>query len=288
MSIEYIISLVANLGALTVIGILYAAYIKSLRSQVCLKDEQLKAAEQNIKLWKDKTLILERQSPQYVEKILAERIRIREEEIARLAKDEESHQTEIEQKNIEVTKLKTELEAAQEFGRGISIYDSESKEFRQLSASELEIKDLGEVWVDSATLMICDPWHIERPREREIEDFPPIKYMFREKETGEIYYLDNDKEEFYLDDLKKEAFTARQLVEKGHFEELPSPKELPADPENYIKSGKLSFTNPRPRALSFYNGTPGAGLIIGTMGDGSYTIRGEVFEGKVYRIFIDI
>ncbi len=287
MNFEHIISLVANLGALSVAVILYAAYIKSLRSQISLKDEQLKTAEQNIKLWKDKTFNLERQSPQYVEKVLADRIRIREEEIARLAKDDESHQTEIEQKNAEIIKLKAELETAQQFGRGISIYDSENDEYRQLSSSEIELKDLGEVWVDSATLLITDPWHIERPREIEIEDYPPINYMFRSKETGEIIYMDSDKELFTLDELKGD-FTARQLVEMGCLEELPTLKELPADPESYIKGGKLSFVGFEPKTVSFYNGLPGAGLAIGTSGDGTYTIRGEVYKGKVYRIFIDL
>lgn len=289
MNIEYIISLVANLGVLTLVGILYAAYIKSLKSQISLKDGQLKAAEQNIKLWKDKALVLERQSPQYVEKILADRIRIREEEIIRLAKDEENHQAEIEQKNAEVAQLKTELEAAQDFGRGISIYDSKSKKFRQLSANELVLKDLGEVWVDSATLMICDPWYIERTREIEIKDCPPVKHIFRNPETNETYYLFNDDDKFLTDGVDR-TFTASQLVEMGRLEQLPLPKELPADPESYIKGGKISFATDRnkPKTLTFYNGLPGAGIAIGTMGDGTYAVRGEVFDGRIYRIFIDI
>lgn len=55
INVDYI-SLVANLVALSVIGNLYVANIKNLRSQLELKKEQLKTAEENIKLWRDKVL----------------------------------------------------------------------------------------------------------------------------------------------------------------------------------------------------------------------------------------
>ena len=76
-----IIAAATNLTALTVIGFIYAAYIKNLRSVNQLKDSQLKISEQNLKLWKDKALGLERRAPEFIEKQLSERIKIREEEI---------------------------------------------------------------------------------------------------------------------------------------------------------------------------------------------------------------
>ncbi|BEE16115.1 hypothetical protein VAWG006_03680 [Aeromonas enteropelogenes] len=56
MSVYEIVAAVANLSALTVIGFIYIAYIKNLRSVTKLKDEQLKIAEQNIAKWKEKCL----------------------------------------------------------------------------------------------------------------------------------------------------------------------------------------------------------------------------------------
>lgn len=68
-------------------------------------------ARQGSGKWKD--------PPQYLEQILAKRITIREEEIARLAEGEEGHRVESDQKNKELDQLKKELETAHEFGRGI-------------------------------------------------------------------------------------------------------------------------------------------------------------------------
>ena len=98
MDIE-LFSFVTNMSVLTLAGLLYAVYIKNLRSMLVLKDEQLKLSEQNLKVWKDKVLELERQSPQFLEKLLSDRIQVREDEISRLAEDGESHRTEINKKN---------------------------------------------------------------------------------------------------------------------------------------------------------------------------------------------
>ena len=65
-----IIATITNLTALTVIGFIYVAYIKNLRSVNQLKDAQLKVAEQNVKLWKDRALELERRTPEFIEKQL--------------------------------------------------------------------------------------------------------------------------------------------------------------------------------------------------------------------------
>ena len=84
-----VVAAVANLSALTIIGLIYIAYIKNLRSVTKLKDEQLKIAEQNTSKWKEKYLELERKSPEFVEKLLSERIKIREDELQRLTQDSE-------------------------------------------------------------------------------------------------------------------------------------------------------------------------------------------------------
>lgn len=287
MEIE-VIGLVANLSALSVAGILYAAYIKNLRAQVALKDEQIRAAEQREKLWKDKVLELERQSPQFVEQVLAQRIQIREDEIERLEGDGRSHLEEIQQKNSELTQLKTELEATRAFGRGISVYDRDTKDFKDLSAGDLTLVELGQVWVDSATLMIVDPWHFSMSRERELEDHPVYESMYRVRSTGDAFYVIHEKEQIELEDLEG-SYTAAELVEMGKIERLDKPKDLPAFPDTYVKGEKLSYVQTgQAKGGTFINGTSGAGLSIGTGADGMYQIRGETYRGKLVRVFFDL
>ena len=287
MDVE-LVTLIANLGALSIAGILYVAYIKNLRSQVSLKEEQIRTAEQNTKLWKDKALELERQTPHYVEQVLADRIRILADEIARLSNDEMEHQSIIEQKNVELDQLRVELETANNFGRGISVFDSETRDLRQLSAGDLTLVDLGEIWVDTASIIICDPWHFRISREREIEEHPVFEFMYRETESGEVLYLNDENQHIFIKPHEDFA-PAKQLVEMGYPERLDPPEELPADPDTYIKGNTvIGARMGKSKSCTFYNGTSGAGMVFGTGGDGRYKIRGESYKGIVRRIFIDL
>jgi hypothetical protein len=110
-----LINLVSNLGVLTVVGILYASYVKNLKSEISLKSEQLKLAEQNIKLWKDKAMISESHTPQFIEQQLGSRIKTREDEIKRLSKDQSNNADIILRKETEIAKLNEKILKAQEF-----------------------------------------------------------------------------------------------------------------------------------------------------------------------------
>lgn len=162
-----IITIIANLGALTIIGFIYAAYIKNLRTINNLKDTQLKVAEQNVKLWKDKAIELERKSPEFIEKQLSERIKIREDEIERLAQDSDNHVEKIALKNTEIEKLTESFNKAQQYRKSISVWDRDAKDFIDIPHSELEQKVIGSLCVDSASLMICDPFYLIMTEEQE-------------------------------------------------------------------------------------------------------------------------
>ena len=108
------IQLIANLSALVLIGWIYAAYVKNLRSSVDLKNTELSAIRTNLQLWKDKAEQLEKKTPEYLEKLLSERIKIREEELARLKDDRDLHQLEIRERNSELEGLKYELQKAKD------------------------------------------------------------------------------------------------------------------------------------------------------------------------------
>lgn len=282
-------SLIANISALTLIGILYAAYIKNIKSELSVKDEKLSLAEQNTKLWKDRVLELKRRTPSFVEKVLNDRIKIIEQEVERLSKDGSKYNFEIHSKNEEIDKLKSEAQIAKKFSSSIMVYDSNEKDFIEIPTQELTVKTLGDIWVDSASLLICDSWHLLRPRELEIEEHSSLKYCFEDIVTGEVCCVDDDTENAVVEELDAEM-TFRELVELGRLRELEVPKELPAFPDTYIKNiERKSYKLLINKGLShtFYNGHTGAGISIGTRGDGWYTVKAELYQGEIQRIYID-
>ena len=282
-----LITLISNLGALTVAGIIYSAYIKNIRSQIALKSQEIKVVESNLKFYKDKVVDLERHTPQFIEQQLSSRIKIREDEVKRLAKDGEANQQEIDKKSSEIDMLKQELEATKELSMMLTVWDSKSGEYKSIPHADLTIKNLGSVWINTATLMVCDPWHIQRSVEREREDHPMLGYRFQYKTTGEIQTVESDEVTFEVDELEGH-FTAKELVAKGLFRELSIPTSLPAEKESYIK-GQFKFPKRNKTVLNtFDNGDTGAGICVGLGGDGAYQVSAEFYDEEIRRIVIDL
>jgi hypothetical protein len=286
-----IIATVANLGALTVIGFIYAAYVKNLRTMNSLKETQLKVAEQNVKLWKDKAIELERKSPEFIEKQLNERIKIREEEIERLAIDSDNHVEKISLKNDEIEKLNEAVNKAHQYRKSISVWDRDERDFIEIPHSELEQKPIGSLCVDSASLMICDPFYLKMRDEQEKEDFKTQTKKYKVVETGEFFCTDlsNDYTDMELLGLDEEL-TPEQMLAMGLIEEVEYSGDLPAIESTYIKGG---FIDPervyrQVRHYSFLNGRVGAGISISLGGDGVYPVSVESYKGELQRIIIDI
>lgn len=279
----------ANLSALTVIGFIYVAYIKNLRSVTKLKDEQLKIAEQNIAKWKDKCLKLEWKSPEFVEKLLSERIKIREDELQRLTQDSEIVASSIEQKNREIVSLKSSLLKATEFRKSYSVWDREKSDFIEVSYSELEQKSLGSICVDAATIMNREPLYLKMTDEYEREESPRQERMYKVVKTGEVFcsslhYDSYDMELLGLD----ESMTPQEMLERGLLIDLGEPNSLPAIPETYIKGDLRSAEYRKVRHLSFLNGRVGAGITVSLLGDGVYPVYAETYQGETQRIVIDV
>lgn len=283
------VGIVANLGSLAVIGVIYLAYIKNLRSVVNLTDSQLKIAEQNVKLWKDRANELERKSPEFIEKQLSERIKIREDEIKRLSQDGEVHVEEIAHKNSEIEALKITLEKANQYRSTISVWDRDKSDFIEVSHNELEQIVVGSLCVDTASLMICDPYYSIQPSESERNECGAQKYMFQVVETGEIFCADDLDSNFELELLGLDAeLTIEQMVNNGTLKRLDYSGELPAIPSTYIKG---DTKHPRFKGithLSFLNGRVGAGISIGLGADGIYPVIVESYKGEIQRIIIDL
>ena len=108
---------------LTVLGWLYLAYVKNIKAEIKLKDEQIKVSEKNLVFWKDKATELEKKSPEFFEGVLANRIKLREQELLRLNEDTIKNKSEIEEKNRQLDKLNSELEKAKYFSRALTYYD---------------------------------------------------------------------------------------------------------------------------------------------------------------------
>lgn len=272
-----IIGTVANLGSLAVVGVIYVAYIRNLRSVVNLKDTHLKIAEQNVKLWKDRAIELERRSPEFIEKQLSERIKIREEEIQRLSHDGEEHIEKIARKNSEIEALKETLEKTNQYRESFSVWDRDRSDFIEVPHTELEQTIVGSLYVDTATLIICDPYYIKQLPDAERDDYKVQKYMYQVVETGEVFCTDSiddsiDIEMLGLDEklttaqMKMLGFdenlTTAQFVELGILKRLDYSGELPAIPSTYIKGDLQWGGYKKINHLSFLNGRVGAGISI--------------------------
>jgi len=285
-----IIAAVTNLTALAVIGFIYTAYIKNLRAVNKLKDAQLKIAEQNVKLWKDKVLELERRTPEFIEKQLGERIKIREDEISRLARDSESHKEQIQLKNREIEALSDSIIKATEYRNSITVWDREEGDFVDVSHSDIEQKHIGSICVDTASIMICDPWYPKMRDDREKEEFQVKSLKFKVKTTGE-YFCSNSKEDGFPAEVlgleDQEELSVDDLLQKGIIEQVDYEGELPAIDQSYIK--REHWTEYKAiRHLSFVNGGLGAGISVSLGADGVYSVYAEYYKNEMQRIIINV
>lgn len=284
MDINFI-QFIANISALAVIGWIYIAYIKNLRSISNAKDSQISIVESNLKLWRDKANELERKTPEYIEKVLTERIKIREDELKRLHDDTVDHKKQIKARNEDLGRLRSELEKTKDVGRSISIYDIDIDDEVIIPNSELELELLGEVFVDSATLMITDPMYIQSDWHE--EEYIPIPRKYRDVITGKTYEFEVDFKHYeeVIEDL---GDTPNNLIKEGRlcYIEVEDPSKY-----NMTFTGALYASGSKKRygALSFSNGEKGAAIAVGTVhGDGVYPVYGEKHNGELLRVYIDL
>ncbi|WP_282340903.1 hypothetical protein [Pseudomonas sp. PS02288] len=269
--------------ALLVAGWIYTAYVKNIRATLAQKDEQIEIVEKNLTFWKDKAKDFEKKTPEYIEEVLAKRIKHREEEIERLDQDRESNIKLLGQKTAEVTRLREQLENATYLGRALTYYDLDSDEDIVIPESDIEIEHLGEIFVDSASILITDPQYVEQEWRTDIEYEDPRIYKYTP--TGKLYRLgvDFNHYEENIDDLNQ---TPNQLIADKKFVQLELEREytysLPG--ALYASSSKEGYAE-----LKFAKGHTGAGICVRTVhGDGGYQVYGERYKGSIYRIYIEL
>lgn len=186
------LQLTANAFALGIAGWIYLAFIKNLQSTIHLKDEQIKTVEKNMSFLKDKIAEMEKKTPENMEKILSERIKIREEEIIRLKGDKQNHDAELIVKDEQLIRLKSELEKTKDIRRTMDLlelsFDDDEEGFFS-SDAEYEIEEIGFVAVDSGQLMITDPCYIDS--EWQHQPFEDVR-LLQDVQTKQVYQFGKD------------------------------------------------------------------------------------------------
>lgn len=274
----------ANAAAIAIAGWIYIAYVKNIRSMLDVKDEQIKVLDRTLGYWKDKAADFEKKTPEYIEEVLTKRIRLREDEIKRLNEDQEAHAKTIGMRTREVARLRAQLERTAYLGTALTYYDDESEAELPIPEEEVSLEELGSFFVDSASVLITDPMHVQRLWDRDEEFVEDRRYVHTA--TDRVYVFGEDFTRFDepLADLGK---TANELLKEGELQKIEVEREF-----TYSMPGAMYATaTPAGYAeLKFpEGGEVGAGICVRTVyGDGSYTVYGERFRGKLVRIYIDL
>ena len=241
--------------ALLVAGWIYLAYVKNLRGQLESKDDQIKAVEKNLALWKDRASVFEKKTPEYMEEVLSKRIKHREEEIKRLEIDKDENTKAISVKTREVSRLRSELERTIYLGKALTYYDSETDQELPIPEAEVGIEELGEIFVDSASIMISDPLYVQTEWDRE-EEYVDLR-LYRNIETGKVYQYGIDFKNYQNEKITELDETPSALIGQGKIVPVEIQREL-----NYSYPG-AAYASRKPKgygSLKFKSGNEGAGI----------------------------
>lgn len=272
-----------NAVALTIAGWIYIAYVKNIRSLLEVKDEQLKVLDKSLAFWKDKAADFEKKTPEFIEESLAKRIRLREEEIKRLSEDQEMHTKTISMRTREVERLRAQLEQTVYVGTALTYYDTESDAELPIPEEEVTLEELGEFFVDSASVLITDPMYVQSEWDRDVPFVDDRRYIHQR--SGKTYVHGEDFVRFD-EPLPGLGANANELIKTGELRRIEVHREL-----TFSMPGAFAATSTPAgyAALKFSNGNTGAGICLRTVyGDGAFTVYGERFRGDLVRVFIDL
>lgn len=259
-----VVQLVVNVGALLGGAIIWKLYVDKLKATLAVKDAEISSVEKNRDMWKDKAQELEKHSPEFMERILGDRIQIREGEIARLTEDKDRNAESLKILLREKGNLESDLARTRGFRLMLAIEeegiepdevtdDTNSVIPYMPQASEIEVVLLGEVGVDSGQLMITDPCYIDQEWDQNVAD--------NDETVGE--------------ESSHQAVAGQISVPE---------KALPPYSYEGVMSATLSAGYGE---LAFTMGHAGAGVVFATAwGDGVYPVYGELHDGRIIRVYI--
>lgn len=274
------VQLAANVLALFAGAGFWRLYIRSLEQNVATKDSQ-------IEFWRDKAGDMEKQSPEAFEKRLSDRIRIREEEIARLEKDQESSAEAAADVKAQKESLSRTLEQARGFQRMLELEQGDLGDVADMEelfeGAELDVRLLGYVAVDSGQLMIADPCYIDSEWQKE-----PVRDIRRyvDMRTKDILQFGKDFTNFQ-EVLPVYGKSVNELIAEEMLVELPEDSD---SNRNFSYAGACAATNSEGYGeLRFRMGYAGAGLAFSTaFGDGMFPVYGEMRGANIVRVYMNV
>ena len=282
------VQLTVNVAALIGGAAVWRLYIDNLKAALTSKDAEISSVEKHRDFWKDKAQDLEKRSPEFMEKILSERIGTREAEIGRLAEDQEKNEESLRLLEQEKSVLERDLGRTQGFRTMLALegedeQDPEFPEDPMFRYDTLEVVLLGEVGVDSGQLLITDPCYIDSEwQEEPLEDVRACQ----DTETGNLVYFGKDFRRFD-EVIPSLGETMNALIASGRFVERK--QEVPTVfPYSYNGACKATLSKGHGE-LVYQKGHPGAGVVFGTaFGDGIYPIYGEKHDGRIMRVYVNV
>lgn len=284
-----------NAGALIAGGVVWKMYFENLKATINTREAEVSLVNKQVDYWREKATELEKRSPEAVEKVLAERIAIRENEIERLAKDREHSFLELSRVEQEVELLNRTLDQTKGFREILAMErpepgDPDYDDFvayissREDRVVDVEVVYMGAVGVDSGQLLLTDPCYIESEWLDEPFDHGRI---YRDTKTGGTITWNEDFIK-YNEVLAGYDQTPEELIENGRLVQMP----VPPTPEkfNYSYNGACQATiSTGFGELVYETGHAGAGVVFQSgWGDGFYDVYAEKHDGRIMRVFVNL
>lgn len=272
-------------------------YFENLKATIGTKNAQVDLTNKQVDYWREKSQELEKRSPEVVERVLADRIALREAEIERLAKDREHGSQELDRVQQEVNVLNRTLEQTRGFRQMLAMEEPDPDdpdyeeyvaylESRKDRVVELEVVYLGAAGVDSGQLLVTDPAYIDS--EWQYQPYvDSVDRVLVDTRTGDTFKWGRD---FHRYDQPLEPYgkSPTVLLEEGRLANVPPPP--PPETYTYSYNGACQATLSEGYGeLAYRLGHAGAGVVFSSgWGDGMYPVYGEKHDGRIMRVYIDL
>lgn len=280
---QLFLNLAAVVGGFSV----WKLYVGNLKAALASKDAEISTLKTIRDDLKGAVETLEKRSPEYMERILSERIVTREAEIKRLAEDKESDGEKMQSLKQEKAALENGLEKIQRSTRGFrEVLSLEQEDIGSIDfeeAAQMEVIKLGEVGVDSGQLLITDPFYLESewtPAALEEEE------IYIDSLQNAVYQADKDFQS-YEEVLPEYGRTIQELIDSGI---LVKRRLEDSKLSQYSYEGACKATlDAGYGELAYRRGHKGAGIAFSTaFGDGLYPIYGEKHDGRIVRVYVNV
>jgi hypothetical protein len=266
-----VLQLLVNVGALVGGAIIWKLYVNNLKAALTSKDAAISSVEKNRDMWRDKAQELEKRSPEFMERMLSERIQTREGEISRLAEDKGRHEEALKRLERDKANLEADLSRSRGFRLMLALEEEEdagdegdAEEAESMvsllpQVNEIEVVRLGEVGVDSGQLMITDPCYIDQEWQHDLALDDTVAEIVGSRQSSQVEAGDDARS----DDRKLPSYSYRGVMEAA------------------LSNGYGE--------LAYRLGHSGAGVAFLTAwGDGVYPVYGEMHDGRIIRVYINL